>query len=203
MRRTYVTPQLHRLNRYLFYLKTLPEDDTAMISAPMIAAALHLGEVQVRKDLADTARPGSNKKGRVRKELIADLENYLGVNHRIPAVYIGDPTFNPWQFSVWKDRIEILQKIDPDTQSLDIIASDAQLAIINITQPQFQLVCSSIEQAGIHVILAPNLSLDPRVFRFLMRFCILPCFCYHETSEHNSNVPICKRYADRYSISAS
>ena len=44
--------------------------DAAMISAPMIAAALHLGEVQVRKDLADTARPGSNKKGRVRKELI-------------------------------------------------------------------------------------------------------------------------------------
>ncbi|MBR5014986.1 MAG: hypothetical protein IKY16_10355 [Bacteroidales bacterium] len=48
MRRTYVTPQLHRLIRYLFNLKTLPEDDTAMISAPMIAAALHLGEVQVR-----------------------------------------------------------------------------------------------------------------------------------------------------------
>ena len=159
MRRTYVTPQLHRLNRYLFYLKTLPEDDTAMISAPMIAAALHLGEVQVRKDLADTARPGSNKKGRVRKELIADLENYLGVNHRIPAVYIGDPTFNPWQFSVWKDRIEILQKIDPDTQSLDPIASDAQLAIINITQPQFQFVCSAIEQAGIHVIW--NLGSEP------------------------------------------
>ena len=43
---------LKRLPVYLSYLKSLPEDAPENISATTLAAALNMGEVQVRKDLA-------------------------------------------------------------------------------------------------------------------------------------------------------
>ena len=42
---------LKRLPTYLTYLKSLPEDAMANISATALAAALGMGEVQVRKDI--------------------------------------------------------------------------------------------------------------------------------------------------------
>ena len=53
---------LKRLPVYLSYLKSLPEDAPENISATTLAAALNMGEVQVRKDLAlvsDAAAPRS------------------------------------------------------------------------------------------------------------------------------------------------
>lgn len=43
---------LKRLPSYLTYLKSLPPDSPPNISATALAAALSMGEVQVRKDLA-------------------------------------------------------------------------------------------------------------------------------------------------------
>ena len=45
---------LKRLPTYLAYLKSLPEGSSVNISATALAAGLHMGEVQVRKDLALT-----------------------------------------------------------------------------------------------------------------------------------------------------
>ena len=53
---------LGRLPIYLDYLKTLPGAVTH-ISATAIAKALHLGEVQVRKDLAIVSDGGRPKVG--------------------------------------------------------------------------------------------------------------------------------------------
>ena len=54
---------LKRLPVYLAYLKSLPEDSAAHISATALANALGMGEVQVRKDLAMVSSGGRPKLG--------------------------------------------------------------------------------------------------------------------------------------------
>ena len=68
---------LKRLPRYCAYLKEIPEGQFVYISSAAIAAALNLGEVQVRKDLALVSDGGRPKLGYLREALIADLEHFL------------------------------------------------------------------------------------------------------------------------------
>lgn len=79
---------LQRLPVYLNYLKSLPEGDK-YISSGAIAAALGMGEVLVRKDLAYTSSSGRPKVGYVRTELIAAIEEYLGCDKKKTAVLVG------------------------------------------------------------------------------------------------------------------
>lgn len=80
---------LKRLPAYLAYLKRLPADDEAYISATALAAALDMGEVQVRKDLAMVSDGGRPKVGYHRQSLIADMEEFLGYNNANNAVLVG------------------------------------------------------------------------------------------------------------------
>ena len=80
---------LGRLPRYLQYLKSLPEQKGANISATAIARGLSLGDVQVRKDLASVSGAGKPKVGYVREALIDDIERHLGYNKLTNAVLIG------------------------------------------------------------------------------------------------------------------
>lgn len=80
---------LKRLPTYLSYLKALPSDASANISATALAAGLHMGEVQVRKDLALVSDGGRPKIGYNREHLIADIENFLGYGNSNDAVLIG------------------------------------------------------------------------------------------------------------------
>ncbi len=80
---------LKRLPGYLSYLKSLPEDAPAHISATTLANALGMGQVQVRKDLALVSDGGRPKIGYLRKELIADIEQFLGYDNTTDAVLIG------------------------------------------------------------------------------------------------------------------
>jgi len=73
---------LQRLPIYLNHLKTLPKESDN-VSATAIAAAVGLGHVQVRKDLAKVSDGGRCRTGRSREKLICDIENYL--NHVSPA----------------------------------------------------------------------------------------------------------------------
>ena len=86
MSRAITNRMLQKLSLYLTYLKGLPEHSPEYISAPMIAESLHMGEVNVRKDLAAVTRRGCPKCGRKRSELISDLESFLGQ---------GDPCGQP------------------------------------------------------------------------------------------------------------
>ncbi|MBO7251850.1 MAG: redox-sensing transcriptional repressor Rex [Oscillospiraceae bacterium] len=79
---------LQRLPLYLNYLKNLPED-ADNISATAIAAALGLGHVMVRKDLAKVAHEGRRRTGRSRKQLIQDIESYLDHTSASTAILIG------------------------------------------------------------------------------------------------------------------
>ncbi len=80
---------LKRLPVYLTYLKGLPSDPAAYISATALANALGLGEVQVRKDLASVSDGGKPKVGYLRRKLIDDIEQFLGYDNTTDAVIIG------------------------------------------------------------------------------------------------------------------
>lgn len=80
---------LGRLPQYLQYLKSLPANDGANISATTIAKALSLGDVQVRKDLAAVSGAGKPKVGYSLDKLIDDLEHHLGCESPTCAVIVG------------------------------------------------------------------------------------------------------------------
>lgn len=80
---------LKRLPGYLSYLKSLPEEAPAHISATNLANALGMGEVQVRKDLAIVSDGGRPKIGYKRDSLINDIEQFLGYDNTTDAVLIG------------------------------------------------------------------------------------------------------------------
>lgn len=80
---------LKRLPGYLAYLKSLPRDASAYISATTLANALGMGEVQVRKDLAMVSDGGRPKLGYLREHLIDDIEQFLGYDNTTDAVLIG------------------------------------------------------------------------------------------------------------------
>lgn len=80
---------LKRLPGYLAYLKSIPHDGPAYISATALASALGMGEVQVRKDLAMVSDGGRPKLGYLRERLIDDIEQFLGYDNTTDAVLIG------------------------------------------------------------------------------------------------------------------
>lgn len=80
---------LTRLPLYLNYLKSLPEEDNATISAAALGRILGLNGVLVRKDLAKVSCRAMPKVGRNRTVLIRDLEQYLSRNCPINAVVVG------------------------------------------------------------------------------------------------------------------
>lgn len=80
---------LKRLPSYLSYLKSLPEDSFPYISATSIAAALNMGEVQVRKDLAVVSNAGKPKVGYPRADLIENISRYLCYDNTTDAILVG------------------------------------------------------------------------------------------------------------------
>jgi redox-sensing transcriptional repressor len=80
---------LKRLPLYLNYLKSLDREKTKIISSPLIAKALGLNEVQVRKDLAAIKSGGRPRTGYLLEKLIVDLESFLGYGNVNEAVIAG------------------------------------------------------------------------------------------------------------------
>ena len=80
---------LKRLPVYLSYLKNLPKDGVAYISATALANALDMGEVQVRKDLAMVSDGGRPKIGYHRESLMEDISQFLGYDNTTDAILVG------------------------------------------------------------------------------------------------------------------
>lgn len=81
---------LERLPIYHHYLERKCNEGLETISAPAIASDLQLNEVQVRKDLALVAKTaGKPKMGYVIRELIADMEEFLGFHNTNQAALVG------------------------------------------------------------------------------------------------------------------
>ena len=80
---------LKRLPTYLNYLNSLPKDAATYISATALANALGMGEVQVRKDLAQVSDGGRPKIGYLREHLIEDISQFLGYDNTTDAILVG------------------------------------------------------------------------------------------------------------------
>lgn len=80
---------LKRLPGYLSYLKSLPDGTATYISATALANALGMGEVQVRKDLAQVSDGGRPKIGYLREKLIEDISQFLGYDNTTDAILVG------------------------------------------------------------------------------------------------------------------
>lgn len=81
---------ISRLPGYLRYLRDRLEAGNEYISSTVIADDMRLNPVQVRKDLAVVSSlAGKPKKGFCIKELILDIERFLGYNNSSDAVLVG------------------------------------------------------------------------------------------------------------------
>ena len=81
---------IKRFPYYLKYLKQLNPEDGDRVSASTMAADLRLYEVLVRKDLAAVSSiAGKPRVGFIVKDLITDIENFLGYNNQDMAVLVG------------------------------------------------------------------------------------------------------------------
>ena len=163
---------LQRLPIYLNYLKSLPEGDK-YISSGAIAAALGMGEVLVRKDLAYTSSSGRPKVGYVRAELIAAIEEYLGCNKKKNAVLVGVGGLGSALLSYGgfsKYGIDIVEAFDSDPEKIGTIVGGkavrgddelasavnnygALLAIVAVPAVAAQQVCDCLAASGVKGIL--------------------------------------------------
>ncbi len=164
---------LQRLPVYLNYLRSLSGDDGKYISSGSIAAALGMGEVLVRKDLAYTSGTGRPKVGYVRTELIAALEDYLGCNVKKRAVLVGAGElgrallayggFEKYGITIAcafdsdpaKAGGEVAGKlIRPANETAAVLAKEGiKLAIVAVPASAAQEVCFSLARAGVKAIL--------------------------------------------------
>ncbi len=80
---------VQRLPGYLHFLKSLSVDEMPNVSSTVIADALGLNDVQVRKDLAAVSSGGRPKVGYITAELIHDIELFLGYHNTNSAILVG------------------------------------------------------------------------------------------------------------------
>jgi redox-sensing transcriptional repressor len=82
---------IQRFPIYVEYLRSLLSNSEAPLTIPSanIAAALHLGEVQVRKDLGSVSSLGKPKVGYVVADLLKDIEHFMGYSNVNDAALIG------------------------------------------------------------------------------------------------------------------
>lgn len=163
---------LQRLPVYLNYLKGLT-DGEVYVSSGSIAAALDMGEVLVRKDLAYTSAAGKPRVGYVKSELIAALEDYLGCNGKRSAVLVGAGALGRAVLSYGGFKnygIEIVAAFDSDPQKAGteiagkkVYAMDeatrqinklnAELAVICVPAQYAQEVADMLVKCGVKAIL--------------------------------------------------
>ena len=162
---------LGRLPLYIQYLRELPEDSGATISATKIAKGLLLGEVQVRKDLALICGCGKPKIGYERTKLVQDLERHLGYEGLTNAVLIGAGKLGRalLDYDGFKEfGIRILAGFDCNEKAFQIgkgksvlsikdiekycSENKVEIGIITVGQGSAQEVCDKLVSCGVKAI---------------------------------------------------
>lgn len=163
---------LRRLPMYLNYLKSLPAEHSLNISATMIAEALRLNDVQVRKDLALVSTGGRPKIGYITKNLIFDIENFLGYDNADSAVLAGAGDLGRALLSYEgfsKYGLNIVAAFDVDDKLIGtaingkkVLSSDklkdlcsrmkVRIGIIAVPAPHAQEICNLMVESGILAI---------------------------------------------------
>ena len=163
---------LKRLPGYLAYLKNMPQDAPAHISATALANALGMGEVQVRKDLAMVSDGGRPKIGYLRTRLIDDIEQFLGYDNTTDAVLIGAGRLGCALlgydgFSEYGLNILAAFDVNADKEGIDLSGKPVRsmdklpavcrshkvlMGIITVPKDQAQSVCDRLIACGIKAI---------------------------------------------------
>ena len=167
--KTYSMNQLERYPVYLKYFKELQEKGEETISSPRIAAKLGYSEEQVRKDLQNVSlEPGRPKKGRSVRQLVNDIESFLGYRDSTSAVLIGVGHMGGalMNFPAFREMgLEILAGFDSNPEKIghkvgekevypisrlgDLIPRlNAHIAIICVPASQAQQVADEAIKAG-------------------------------------------------------
>lgn len=176
---------LQRLPLYLSYLKTIDcqNNQQQYISATGIAEALGLNDVQVRKDLSMVSSRGRPKVGYIAKDLITDIEHYLGYNSQVEAIIVGVGNLGRALISYagFKDYgLNIVAGFDSNENVIGMTVSgkkiydmsrigdvcrdmNVKIAIITVPSAQAQQVCDILVESGILAIwnFAPTLLKTP------------------------------------------
>ena len=162
---------LKRLPGYLSYLKSLPVDAPARISATTLANALGMGQVQVRKDLATISDTGRRRTGRSREQLIRDIENFLDYEHVTNAVLVGAGKLGQalLDYSGFEENgLNVMAAFDTQPSAKQSASGkaiypmsrlesfckcyDVRIGIIAVPDYQAQAVCDSLVACGIRAI---------------------------------------------------
>lgn len=162
----------NRLLSYLRYMKQLPEDAPDNISSSMISAALGIYDVQVRKDLALVSDKGKPKIGYIRKELIQDIECFLGYDKFTEAAIVGvgnlgHALLSYENFEKYGLRIVAAFDTDPkligttigktkviDAEKISNLCErlGIRIGIITVPSQHAQDVCDKLVQGGVKAI---------------------------------------------------
>ena len=161
---------LGRIPLYLSYVKSLPTSEL-ILSSTVMAKALGLGEVQVRKDLGQVAKSGKPKVGYKVTELIDTFESLLGFKEKTKAVIVG--TGKLGRALIDYDGfegfgVEIVAGFDAEVSSVKsigkvkvypmsdlkkvIIEKSAVIGIITVPKTEAQNVADKLVDAGIKAI---------------------------------------------------
>lgn len=162
---------LKRLPIYLSYLKSMSHDVGEYISATALANALGMGEVQVRKDLAQISTGGKPKLGYVREKLMDDIEQFLGYDNTTDAVLIGAGKLGQalcgyTGFAAYGLNILAAFDVVPNAEatasgkpiySMEKLEhfckiNKVRMGIITVPAPQAQQVCNQLIECGIRAV---------------------------------------------------
>lgn len=162
---------LGRLPQYLAFLHELEKKGTIHISATLIARALSLGEVQVRKDLSMVSGEGKPKIGYVTADLAGQIEKCLGRHRLTNAVLVGAGKLGKALLSYDEFEnygVRIAAAFDCDERALCTLhtkeilpmtrfeefckTENVQIGIITVGQEAAQGVCDRMLAAGIAAI---------------------------------------------------
>lgn len=164
---------LERLPVYHHYLERRDAEGVINISAPAIALDLQLNEVQVRKDIAMVARTaGKPKTGYVVKDLIEDMEEFLGYHNTNQAVLVGAGSLGSALLSYRgfeQYGVEIVMAFDADESRMGKKVGDKMIlpmeklenlcqrmnihiGIITVPAQAAQAVCDRLVAGGVKAI---------------------------------------------------
>ncbi|MEA4894163.1 MAG: redox-sensing transcriptional repressor Rex [Oscillospiraceae bacterium] len=163
---------LQRLPLYLQYLRALSADKGKNVSAKMLGNALGFGEIQVRKDLSSVSDGGKPKLGYCTKELIRDIEVFLGYDNVNDAVLVGAGKLGKALLSYQGFRdygLNIVAGFDSNSEVCGTDESGKQilhlsrmedlcrrmkieLGIITVPANEAQSVCDTLVKSGIRAV---------------------------------------------------
>jgi AT-rich DNA-binding protein len=157
---------LRRLPQYLRVMRE--KEDISYISSTIIAEELKLNPVQVRKDLAlisqSDGKPGL---GFEIKELIKELEKFLGFHNRNDAIIVGAGRLGQALLSYhgFGENLNIVMAFDIDEKKVNhenvfsinkmkelVKERNIKIGIITVPKEQAQLVCDLLIDCGINAI---------------------------------------------------